>query len=85
MWNHRFAHGVAATLRKCRVVKGEVQPEAPPVPFPRYVVPAVPAGVLGWRSECWPTPRRELLVAFTNSSPNRLLRLPTAVPTGHRP
>ena len=40
-------------------VKGEVQLEAPPAPSPRYVVPAVPAGVLGWRSECWPTPRRE--------------------------
>ena len=63
-------------------VKGEVQPEAPPVPFPRYVVPAVPAGVLGWRSECWPTPKRETAgcvyqqqsqqaVAVTNSSPNR--------------
>jgi hypothetical protein len=64
------------------LVKGEVQPEAPPAPSPRYVVPAVPAGVLGWRSECRPISRRELLVAFTNS---RLLRLPTAVPTGHRP
>ena len=42
-----------------RGVKGEVQLEAPPAPSLRYVVPAVPAGVLGWRSECWLTPRRE--------------------------
>jgi len=65
-------------------VKGEVQLEAPPAPSPRYAVPAVPAGVLGWRSECWLTPRRKTAgcvygyqqqsqqaVAVPNSSTNR--------------
>jgi hypothetical protein len=35
--------------RSEEAVKGQVRPESTPAPFPRYVDPAVPAGVLGWR------------------------------------